>query len=156
MLKHALMTRGRSHFMIFLFVHFTLSLPENLYHFLNLCDDFQFNTFWHRRYAIIFGLTWCCITVCGRTSLILEASRKWLQRHIISHMYGYITLVIQSHGWCSSPLHSIGFCYQNEWETLQKLQCALHSKSLIKTNYPSTWQCMTSYYTSYVRYSWKI
>jgi hypothetical protein len=40
-------------------------------------------------------------------------------------------------------------------QTLQKLQCALHSKSLIKTH-NSTWHCLTSYYTSYVRDSWKV
>jgi len=23
----------------------------------------------------------------------------------------------ESHSWCVSPSNSIGFCYQNEWET---------------------------------------
>jgi len=34
---------------------------ENLHHFLNLCDNVQFNTIWYGQYAIIFNLTRCGI-----------------------------------------------------------------------------------------------
>jgi len=36
---------------------FALTRLENLHQFLNLRDNVRFNAIWHRRYAIIFGLT---------------------------------------------------------------------------------------------------
>jgi len=48
--------------------------PENLHYFPNLCDNFWFNAIWQRQYT-------------------LEADRKWCHSHIISCMYGLITLL---------------------------------------------------------------
>ena len=36
---------------------FALMQLANLQHFANLCDNFWFNTIWHRRYTIFFSLT---------------------------------------------------------------------------------------------------
>jgi len=37
--------------------NFARTQLENLHHFLNLCNTVQFNTIWHRWYAIIIVLT---------------------------------------------------------------------------------------------------
>jgi len=51
------------------------------------------------------------------TCLVLELTWKCHHCHAISHLCGFITLVLQSCCWCSSPFNSIGFYYQYEWET---------------------------------------
>ena len=62
--------------------------PKNLHHFLNLWDNFRFNTVWHWLYMIIFCLTWIDIDKlwlylsCVRdyqkvTSLSCHQSRVW-------------------------------------------------------------------------------
>jgi HD superfamily phosphohydrolase YqeK len=37
--------------------YFALMQLANLQHFPNLCDNFWFNTIWHKRYTTFFSLT---------------------------------------------------------------------------------------------------
>jgi len=74
---------------------------ENLHQFLNLRDSFRFNVISHTRSVAI---------------IVLEAGRKWSHCHAISHVYGFITLVIQTRGWCSSTINRIGFCLRKKHE----------------------------------------
>jgi len=53
----------------------------------------------------------------GDTCLVSELTWKCHHCHAISHLFGFIMLVLQSRCWCSSPFNSIGFYYQYEWET---------------------------------------
>ena len=41
--------------------NFTLTWLDNLHHFSNLPNNFQFNATWHRQYTIFISLTWCGI-----------------------------------------------------------------------------------------------
>jgi hypothetical protein len=43
----------------FFFRDFALTQLENLCHFSYIHNNVWVNAFWHRQYAIIFGLTWC-------------------------------------------------------------------------------------------------
>jgi hypothetical protein len=73
----------------FFFYDFALTRLENLHHFLNLCDNFQFNTIWRRWYAIIIVLTrfgihslWaftsCVVGQQKATSLSCHQSCVWI------------------------------------------------------------------------------
>jgi hypothetical protein len=71
---------------------------ENVHHFLNLHNNFQFNTAWHSQSLSAF-------IFCMR----LEENK--VTCHAISHVYGLITLVIQAHSLYNFLFNNIGSSY---------------------------------------------
>jgi hypothetical protein len=61
--------------------NFALTRLENLHHFLNLHDNFQFNAVWHRRSVVVLIF---CRRLAGSDG----------HCHALSKVYGLITLVI--------------------------------------------------------------
>ena len=102
-------------------VQIWVSTGRSLFYAISFCA-FSFEPYWRiyttfRIYAIRFGLTRYFMEKSSLTCLVLKPSNKWRHCHSISHVYGLITLVIESWAWGNSPFIIIGFWYENVWQT---------------------------------------